>query len=316
MYSEIVNPKTGRKCSIYSNLGKNILKNYMEIIQNGGSKWSDYDKGVRKLTIILIKEAMVKLGLTNSRGQAAVDVLKDYVGKNTNDAVKKGFTKTWSKYLGSKAGCEELVEELKLRSVKVSIISTHGTGNKTTEELLKLTGTPVVKDDDKLEEAREKEKKGGPEILYIEDIEEAQGLVEAVVEEIIDTQEDGVVNAKEATTNVLAVINLMNNDPDLTPGEIIEAAPGLEETVNIVEEIVAEEPTIVDDISPLVKVSTGNVVVTSRYYCVKPYKKNGAKKKDRITACKKKKSKEQQNMDDSEVPSYDSRQMCIEECSL
>jgi len=35
---------------------------------------------------------MVSLGLTNSRGHAAVDILKYYVGTNDKDALLKGFT--------------------------------------------------------------------------------------------------------------------------------------------------------------------------------------------------------------------------------
>ena len=43
MYNKIVNPKSGKRVSIYGNLGKKILKNYLKIMQSGGgcSKTSD-----------------------------------------------------------------------------------------------------------------------------------------------------------------------------------------------------------------------------------------------------------------------------------
>ena len=37
MWQKIINPKTGRKVSITSKLGKNILNNYINQLQNGGS---------------------------------------------------------------------------------------------------------------------------------------------------------------------------------------------------------------------------------------------------------------------------------------
>ena len=39
-YNKIINPNTGRKVSIYSNLGKHILKNYIYTLQEGGSGMS------------------------------------------------------------------------------------------------------------------------------------------------------------------------------------------------------------------------------------------------------------------------------------
>jgi len=36
MYSKITNPKTGRKVSIDSRLGKRILRNYLSVLKGGG----------------------------------------------------------------------------------------------------------------------------------------------------------------------------------------------------------------------------------------------------------------------------------------
>ena len=94
MYNSIINPNTGRKCSINSKLGRKILQRYINEVQEGGSAWTLYDKGVWKPAIKRIKTAMIALGVhkPGARGPvAALNLLKDIVGKNVADAKKRGL---------------------------------------------------------------------------------------------------------------------------------------------------------------------------------------------------------------------------------
>ena len=85
MYNSIINPNTGRKCSINSKLGRKILQRYINEVQEGGSAQKKYEK--KKSSAVYepckrVQEAMKKMGVVNSQGQAALNLLKDIVGKN------------------------------------------------------------------------------------------------------------------------------------------------------------------------------------------------------------------------------------------
>ena len=50
MYNKIINPKTGRKVSIYGKIGKKILNNYIKFIGGAAAAESstEYDESERK----------------------------------------------------------------------------------------------------------------------------------------------------------------------------------------------------------------------------------------------------------------------------
>ena len=58
-YNYIVNPETGKKCKLDGKLGKNILKNYILLLNGGGSNCSkfhnDPDTCLKKTFRILSK---------------------------------------------------------------------------------------------------------------------------------------------------------------------------------------------------------------------------------------------------------------------
>ena len=58
---------------------------------------------------------MKGLGLTNTRGYAAINILKDYIGVNPERAISNGFKMSWSQYFGSKKRALMLLEELNKR---------------------------------------------------------------------------------------------------------------------------------------------------------------------------------------------------------
>ena len=51
IYDQIVNPLTGRRVNINGKIGQNVLRNYMQVLNNeqlGGKKISDTDKDNKK----------------------------------------------------------------------------------------------------------------------------------------------------------------------------------------------------------------------------------------------------------------------------
>ena len=77
MYSKITNPKTGRKISIKSRLGKSILRNYLFILSGGAAKSSAATK------------SSAPKGIHHSSKQSCADILKLQTSKFSQQAIDK-----------------------------------------------------------------------------------------------------------------------------------------------------------------------------------------------------------------------------------
>ena len=323
MYNSIINPNTGRKCSINSKLGRKILQRYINELQEGGSAWTKYGtKGRHLAANKRIQAAMIALGVwKNGRygPVAALDLLKDIVGKNKATATKNGFKYTWSEHLKSIPKAELLADILEQRVIasKAAV--------EPVKKFLTIADVPLIEEADVAEAEVAHKEEGGPEVLYIEDIQEGQEMIADLHEA---AQEDDEGRSRETTVSpekILAIVDMVSKNPALkanpeqTPEQIEAlkhahlmkikaAAPALAETVDLL-----IETDMMDEIEPVAKVAAGNVKVTKNWYCVAPYMPS-AGKKARVKSCKKLlDTPEDCNADHCSV-GYNGRQLCMDKC--
>ena len=328
MYNSIINPNTGRKCSINSKLGRKILQRYINELQEGGSTWKSYygkGKGSVKTTACKrVQAAMKKMGVINSQGQAALNLLKDIVGKNMKTATKNGFEYTWNSHLSSADKANALADILEQRLTASKAAVEHKDDVK---QFLAIADVPLIKEADVEAAVKEHKEEGGPEVLYLEDIKEGQDIIDELHE--VAQEAAGPAGTTVNPEKILAIMDMVYKNPVLkanpeqtpeqTPEQIealkhahlmkIKAeAPALAETVDLL-----IETDMMDEIEPVAKVAAGNVKVTKNWYCVRPYVPS-AGKKARIKSCDKLlDTPEDCNADHCSV-GYNGRQLCMDKC--
>lgn len=322
MYNSIINPNTGRKCSINSKLGRKILQRYINELQEGGSAWTGYygkgQKSAKTTACKRVQAAMKKMGVINSRGEAALNLLKDIVGKNMATATKNGFEYTWNSHLGSVVKANALADILEQR-----LKASKATGEPT-KKFLEIADVPLIEEADVAEAVEEHKKEGGPEVLYLEDIKDGQEIIATLHEA---AQEDaGPAGTTVNPEKILAIMDMVSKNPvlkenpDQTEEDItalkkahlmkIKAeAPALEETVDLL--ITYDE--MMDEIEPVAKVAAGNVKVTKNWYCVKRYVPS-AGTKARVKSCKKLSGPPEDCTADHCSVGYSGHQLCMNKC--
>ena len=89
MYNKIINPKTGRKVSIYGKIGKKILNNYIKFIGGAAAAESstEYDESERKKKHQKLFEQTLKLNkqIKEEKIQSAMDMLRPDMGPDMSE---------------------------------------------------------------------------------------------------------------------------------------------------------------------------------------------------------------------------------------
>ena len=321
MYNSIINPNTGRKCSINSKLGRKILQRYINELQEGGSTWKGYygagDHSEKTKACKRVQAAMKKMGVINSRGEAALNLLKDIVGKNKKTATKNGFEYTWSSHLSSADKANALADILEQR------LTASKAADEPTKKFLEIANVPLIEEADVAEAVEEHKEEGGPEVLYLEDVKKGQEMMGLLQD---SAQEDaGPAGTTVNPEKILAIMDMVSKNPvlkanpDQTEKQItalknaqlmkIKAeAPALVETVDLLIEL-----EVWDEIEPVAKVAAGNVKVTKNWYCVKRYMPS-AKTKERIKSCKKLSGPPEDCTAEHCSVGYSGRTPCVEKC--
>ena len=178
------------------------------------------------------------------------------------------------------------------------------------KKFLEIADVPLIEETEVAAAVEEHKEEGGPEVLYIEDIQEGQEIIADLHEA---AQEDAEEEGRETTVKpetILAIVDLISKNPTLkaNPEQIKDAAPALAETVDLL-----IESEMIDEIEPVAKVAAGNVKVTKNWYCVAPYVPL-AGKKARLKSCKKLLDTPEDCNADHCTVGYNGRQLCMDKC--